>query len=114
MTNQKTAVDLDNLKLINEHEVPAKPKRYTPYREMLERIQKGKALVVSDDEVNVDTVRAAVRRLQAKGEYKRYELRQLKSVDGVTRLYIINPAEEQRGKSYRILQKPSEDRTAEK
>jgi len=95
MEKKRRGLDLKRLTIIEEIEVPAKPIRYTPYREMLKRIRKGKALVISDEEMNTNTVRAGIRRLQKRGEFKRIVLRQMKDKDGVLRLYVINPAEKE-------------------
>jgi len=85
----------ENLKLIDASEVPTKTRRYTPYREILKRIKKGKALVVTDDEANVDTVRAGIRRLQEHGEFTRVIITQRKNEHGVRMLYVINPSDEE-------------------
>ena len=61
---------------------------------ILKRIRKGKALVLSDDEVNIDTARASIRRLQKQGEFKKLIVTQRKFESGVRRLYVINPSEE--------------------
>lgn len=95
---RRKGLDLEHLTIIDAAEVPAKPKRYTPYRKMLKRIRKGKALVVSDEELNIDTVRAGIRRLQRKGEFKRMVVTQRKREDGTRVLYIINPSEERADK----------------
>jgi hypothetical protein len=91
----RKGIDIKNLTIIDESAVPAKPVRYTPYREMLKRIRKGKALVLSEQEVNIETARAGIKRLQEKGEFKNFEIRQMKLADGSRRLYIINPSAEQ-------------------
>jgi len=91
---KRKGLDIKDLKIIDEGEVPAKPKRYTPYREILRRIRKGKALVISDEEIGVDTARAAIRRLQKKGEFAKLTLIQRTCEDGIKRLYVINPSEE--------------------
>lgn len=92
---KRKGVNPKSLTIIDESEVPAKPVRFTPYREILKRIRKGKAAVISDEEVSVDTVRAGIRRLQRRGEFKRIVMAQRKREDGVRVLYIINPSEEQ-------------------
>jgi hypothetical protein len=93
---KRRGLDPKNLKIIEEEEVPAKPQRYTPYREVLGRIRKGKALVISDEEISVDTARAAIRRLQRKGEFKKLVLSQVKGQDGIKKLYVVNPSEEEK------------------
>ena len=85
-------LDLDNLTFVDEAVVPTKRVRYTPYRDIVTRIQKGKALVISDKEVNVDTFRAGIVRLQKKGEFKQLALRQSKDAEGTRILYILNPS----------------------
>ena len=95
---KRKGIDLKHLTIIEESEVPAKLVRYTPYREMLRRIRKGKALVLSDEEINVGTLRAGIKRLQKKGEFKRIIVRQMRGSDGIKRLYVINPSEEKIGK----------------
>lgn len=92
--NPKKELDLKHLNIIEESEVPDKPIRYTPYRVLLKRIRKGKALVLSEEEINVVTVRAGIRRLQKKGEFKRIVVRQMKDKDGILKIYVINPSGE--------------------
>lgn len=94
---RRTRLDLKHLTIIEETEVP-KPVRYTPYRALLKRIRKGKALVLLNEEVNINTARAGIRRLQKNGEFKRIVMRQMKGKDGIMRLYVINPSEEETGK----------------
>lgn len=90
---RRKGLDPKNLEIIDQSDVPAKPKTYTPYREILGRIQKGKALVISDEEIGIDTVRAAIKRLQRKGEFTKLIVTQRKRNDGTRRLYVINPRE---------------------
>jgi hypothetical protein len=99
--SKRKGIDLEKLKIIDESEVPAKPVRYTPYREILKRIRKGKALVISDEEMNIDTVRAGIRRIQRRGEFKRIIMAQRKREDGVRVLYVVNPSEEEMEKNPR-------------
>ena len=94
MSKKRRGIDTKNLTIIEESEVPAKPKRYTPYREIFRRIRKGKALVLSDEEVNIETARAAIRRMQKQGEFKKLIITQRKGEDGIRKLYVINPSEE--------------------
>ena len=89
----KKKLGLSKLTFIEESEVPVKPVRYTPYRDIMRKIKKGKALVVSEEEVNIDTFRAGVLRLKKKGEFKNYFVRAQKGTDGIRRLYIVNPSE---------------------
>lgn len=95
MAKKRKGIDIKSLTIIDASEVPAQPKRYTPYREMLKKIRKGKALVISDEEINIDTARAGIRRLQRKGEFTKLKMTQRKAEDGIRRLYIINPSEEE-------------------
>lgn len=92
---EKKGIDFEHLTFIDEGQVPAKAKRYTPYRELLKRIKKGRALVISEDQANIETTRAGVRRLQEKGEFKRIQLVQRTETDGKRVLYIINPSEQE-------------------
>ncbi len=92
--SQKKGFDLQNLKFIDASEVPAKV-RYTPYREILKRIRKGKALVVSEKDANINTVRAGIQRLQRRGEFKRIIMLQRKLENGEQVLYVVNPSDEQ-------------------
>ena len=94
---RKTKLNLKHLTIIEESEVP-KPVRYTPYRALLRRIRKGKALVLSNEELNIGTARAGIRRLQKRGEFKHIVLRQARGKDDIIRLYVINPSEEKTGK----------------
>jgi hypothetical protein len=93
--NEKKGLNLENLTYIDASQVPARAKRYTPYRELLKRVRKGKAVVISEDEANIDTTRAGVRRLQQKGEFKKIELIQRTKPDGKRVLYIVNPIDEE-------------------
>lgn len=95
MTQKRKGINIKSLTIIDESQVPAKPKRYTPYRDILRRIRKGKALVISDEEVNIDTARASIRRLQKQGEFKKLIVTQRKFEGGIRRLYVINPSEEE-------------------
>jgi len=90
---KRKGVELRNLSIIEESEVPATYRRYTPYREILKRIGKGKALVLSEDEVSLDTAAAALRRLQRRGEFKNFRATR-RTIDGKKHLYIINPSGE--------------------
>lgn len=94
--SKRKRIDLKNLTIIDESEVPDKPKRYTPYRELLKRMGKGKALVLTVDDVNLITARAAIRRLQRKGEFKQMVVTQ-RTVGDKKKLYIINPSDEKEG-----------------
>lgn len=90
--SQKKGLDLENLKFVDASEVPSKV-RYTPYRELLKRIRKGKALVISEKDVNINTARAGIQRLQKKGEFKRIITVQRRMVSGERVLYVVNPSE---------------------
>jgi hypothetical protein len=92
--SQKKGLDLQNLKFIDQSEVPAKV-RYTPYRELLKRIRKGKALVLSEKDVNIGTARAGIQRLQKKGEFKRIIMVQRRLTNGEAVLYVVNPSDEE-------------------
>lgn len=94
-SNTKEKLDLEHLTIIDENDVPVKLQRYTPYREMLKRVRKGKALVISDEQANIDNFRASVLRLQRRGEFTKLVMRQQKGTDGIRRLYIINPSAEE-------------------
>ena len=94
MSKKRKGLDLENLTIIDAEQVPAKPKRYTPYRDVLRRIRKGKALVLSEEEVSIETARAAIRRLQKKGEFTKLTVTQRKSANGTRKLYVVNPSEE--------------------
>jgi hypothetical protein len=91
--NEKKKLDMDNLTFVDEAQVPVKRVRYTPYRDILKRIKKGRALVISEDQVKIDTFRSGVLRLQKKGEFKSYYTRAHTGTDGKRRLYIVNPSE---------------------
>lgn len=92
MVAKRTGINLDDLNIIDESSVPAKPRRNTPYRELLKKIPIGKALVLTDDQVSIDSTRSGIRRLQKNGEFKKYIIRQQKNVKGIRILYIINPS----------------------
>ena len=94
MTNGNR-IDLDNFPIIEASDVPKTSARNTPYREMLKRIKKGKAMVIDPKATNlrITTVRAAIRRLQKKGEFKQLEISQ-RTMNGKQILYIINPSDE--------------------
>jgi len=95
MNKERKGIDIKNLTIIDASEVPAQPKRYTPYRQMLKKVRKGKALVISDEEINIDAARAGIRRLQKKGEFTKLKMTQRKAEDGIRRLYVINPPSEE-------------------
>jgi len=99
--SEKKGIDLENLKFVDASEVPVKV-RYTPYRELLKRIRKGKALVLSEKDVNINTARAGIKRVQSHGEFKRIITVQRRLVSGEQVLYIVNPSDEDAEK-YRLV-----------
>jgi hypothetical protein len=101
--SEKKGIDLENLKVIEEKEVPKKV-RYTPYRELLKRIQKGKAVVLSEKDVHINTVRAGIHRLQRRGEFKKIRIQQGKLENGEVVLYIVNPSEGEKEKKLKRVQ----------
>lgn len=92
--SEKKGIDLENLKFVDASEVPTKV-RYTPYRELLKRIRKGKALVLSEKDVNINTARAGIKRLQKHGEFKRIMTQQRRLANGEQVLYVVNPSDEE-------------------
>jgi hypothetical protein len=105
--SEKKGIDLNNLKFVDASEVPAKV-RYTPYREMLKRIKKGKALILTDKEANLRSVRAGVIRMQHRGEFKKLRTTERLLENGEHVLYIVYPSDEETEKHYRRVEK-SED-----
>jgi hypothetical protein len=101
-------LNLDKLEIIDEQDVQAKVRKATPYRELLKRIHKGKAMVITENDANVRTIAAGVRRIQKRGEFKRYRLAERHREDGVHILYIINPSDEETEMKYRRV--PPEER----
>jgi hypothetical protein len=93
--SERKGLDLNKLTIIDASEVPTKAKRHTQYRDLLKQLRKGKALVISDNEANIDTIRAGIRRQQEHGDFKRIVLAQRTNEQGVRVLYVINPSEEQ-------------------
>jgi hypothetical protein len=100
--SKRKGLDLENLKFIDATEVPAKV-RYTPYRDILRRIRKGKALVVSDKDMDINTMRAGVQRLKNKGEFKWIILVQRTMDNGEQVLYVVNPSNEEKEKKLELL-----------
>jgi hypothetical protein len=92
---EKKGLDTEHLTFVDATEIPAKARRYTPYREILKRIRKGKALVVTEKDANINTVRAGIKRLQRKGEFKKIRMMQRKQEDGMQMLYVVNPSDEE-------------------
>jgi hypothetical protein len=92
--SKRKGINLENLKFVDASEVPAKV-RQTPYRELLKKIRKGKALVVSENDANINTVRAGIQRLQKKGEFKRITTVQRRLPSGEVVLYVVNPSDEE-------------------
>jgi hypothetical protein len=114
--SEKKAIDLENLKFIEASEVPAKV-RYTPYRELLKRIRKGKALVLTEKDVNINTARAGIKRVQSHGEFKRIIIQQRRLANGEQVLYVVNPPDEEvsvEGQIYRRARKSGEETKQEK
>ena len=91
--SKKKGIDFNNLTIIDAKEVPAKARKRTPYHKLLSSIGKGKALVITSEEANLDTIRAGIRRLQKRGEFKHITVTQRTKRDGKRILYIINPNE---------------------
>ncbi len=89
---KKSALDINNLIVVTEEQVP-ETTRYTPYREILNSIKKGTAVVLSSEDVNIESVRGGIRRLQRKGEFKHIILRPANEANGVKKLYILNPSD---------------------
>ena len=92
--SEKKGLDLNNLKFVDASDVPTKV-RYTPYRELLKRIRKGKALIVSEKDANINTVRAGIQRLQKRGEFKKIITVQRRMENGEQVLYVVNPSDEE-------------------
>lgn len=89
---KKSALDITNLTVVPENVVP-EATRYTPYREILGSIKKGTAVVLSSEDVNLESAKSSVRRLQRKGEFNHIVLRQANEPNGIKKLYILNPSE---------------------
>ncbi len=92
---KKTALDVTKLKLtvVSEDAVPAATPRQAPYREILKGIKKGTALMFSSEDVNLDSMRGGVRRLQRRGEFKHIIMRTAIETNGVKKLYLWNPSD---------------------
>lgn len=89
--NANKKLEFKNLTLIDAANVPEVTARSSPYREVLLNIPEGKAVIITDDIGNIDTIRAGIKRLLRKPEFKHFEIKQLRESDGSRKLYIINP-----------------------
>lgn len=85
----RKGLDLEHLNLVPKDAIPPKSKVSTPYRELLKRIPKGQAAVLTEHDVSLDTAAAAIRRFQRRGEYQNFKVTR-RIVDGQKRLYVIN------------------------
>lgn len=92
---KKSALDIANLTVVPEEVVP-EATRYTPYREILGSIKKGYAVVLSSEDVNLESVRGGIRRLQRRGEFKNIVMRPTNEPNGIKKLYILNPSEKKK------------------
>jgi ribosomal protein L36 len=78
-------IDLDELQIINAEDVPASRIRVRRWRAVLERIPKGKALVL-DETFKVDVLRVILRRFRHKGLFSTYKVCERNG-----RVYVIHP-----------------------
>ena len=90
---KRKGLDFDNLNIISADEVPPKSRVHTPYRELLKRIGKGQALILTEAEVSLETASAAVRRLQRRGEFRDFKVTR-RTINGEKKLYIIHENKE--------------------
>lgn len=79
----------ESYEIIDESEVPERSERSSKYKRMFERIPKGKALVLSEEEVSLMGLRAALKKFQRRGLFKNLRATQ-RTIDGKVKLYIIN------------------------
>ena len=87
---QRKGLDWDNLEIIDEEEVPSSTIRKTKYAKLFNMIERGKTLVLTDDQVSLTTARATLRNFHKKGRFKNLVATQ-RTINGVTKLYITNP-----------------------
>ncbi|MCJ7559418.1 hypothetical protein MUO79_02215 [Candidatus Bathyarchaeota archaeon] len=85
----RKGLDLDHLNIVPKEEIPPKSRVSNPYKELLRRIPKGKAVVLTPHDVSLDTAAAAIRRLQKLPEFRDFTATR-RTVDGQTRLFIIH------------------------
>ncbi len=93
---KKSALDITNLTVVSEEVVPEAITRHTPYRDILNSIKKGTAVVFSSEDVNLDSARGGIRRLQRRGEFKHIVLRTAVEPNGVKKLYVLNPSDKKK------------------
>jgi len=67
-------VDVSNLTLIPLSKVPESVV-YTPWPDLFGKVPPGQALVLKEDELNPDTVRASLKRLQKRKQFMNFEVR---------------------------------------
>jgi hypothetical protein len=89
MSKKHKGLELNQLKIIEISDIPDMS-RPTPYRELAEKVPIGKAIVVTDEEINIDSVRTGIQRLQKNGEFKDIVMKQ-RTVDGLRHLFIMKP-----------------------
>lgn len=76
-------------KLISVDKVPRKG-RQTKWYNILSKIPAGKALEITEDEINPETAYGALKRQQKKGRFKSYQFTRRK-IKGKIHMYITHP-----------------------
>ncbi len=88
-------LDVGELRLLDADTIPeAVPK--TSWHEVFSGIPVGKALEVPSDKASPSTVRQALKRMKAKGKFKRL-YSTTRKIDGKFITYVVNPSASSRG-----------------
>jgi hypothetical protein len=86
---KRTGIYIKDINPFPASEVPSSSKAKTPFKELLNRIPKGQAIFITDNQVSLGTASQALRKLLDTPEFKDYKVTR-RTIDGETRLYIIN------------------------
>lgn len=86
---RRQGINFRNPNIIKADAIPPPSRASTPYKELLRKIDKGQALVLTDMEVSLETAAAAVRRLKRLPEFEDFTVTR-RTVEGQKRLYIVH------------------------
>jgi len=88
-TARRRSLDYANLPKIKVSEIPSKSKAASQFIALLRQINKGEAVVLSENDFSLETAAAAVRRLRKQPEFKNITVTR-RTINGEKKLYIAN------------------------
>jgi len=94
MTDKKI-IDPTNLELIPENEIPTKKyQKGMPWETIFAKIPQGQAARFQPEEVNIGSIRAALKRFKEKGKFKHLYVTGRKVAKNKFISYVVNPSGE--------------------